>query len=295
MKQRLGARFHDDHSLFSQPLDLSAFRLYQIGELCLEPGFEVDIHPQFCFEISYIISGKGSFFWNGHVLPVCSGDVVITPASGSHTIQSGANDALFFAYMGFDFTPDSGKFSPEFLNWFQSTPQIFSQDRGQIYSHFRRCLDEFRRTAEGRLLIMEACLTQIIVWAYRGCVTDSGSLPDESSGQNPGQLVYRIMRHIDQNLLKSLTVAGIADSLGYSPYYISHLFREKTGCTLQTYIRQSKMEKAQELMSMERFSLTEIAEKLGYPSLQSFSRAFRTHTGISPSCWSHRQKSDLKK
>ena len=285
MKQRLGARFHYDHSLFSQPLELDCLKLYQIGELCLEPGFEVAQHNQSCFEISYIISGKGTFRLHDDVLQVSPGDIIITPCTGVHTIQAGDQDALFYAYMGFTFPPDNGKFSSDIRRYFQSPTQILCQDRGQIYSHFRRCMDEFRHNAEGSRLIMEACLTQIIIWACRGFSSNAGTLPDEPSIQNPGQLVYRIMRHIDRNILKPLTVTGIADSLGYSPYYISHLFREKTGGTLQAYISRSKIEKAQELMALDRFSLTEVAEKLGYPSLQSFSRAFRSIAGVSPSTW----------
>ena len=285
MKQRLGARFHYDHSLFSKPLEFDCLKLYQIGELCLEPGFEVARHNQSCIEISYIISGKGSFRLDDETLPVSPGDIIITPSSGVHTIQAGDQDALFYAYMGFTFPPDNQKFSSEIRRFFQSPSQIICQDRGQIYSHFRRCMDEFRHNADGSQLIMEACLTQIVIWAFRGFSVSSGALPDEPSIQNPGQLVYRIMRHIDRNIQKPLTVTGIADSLGYSPYYISHLFREKTDTTLQAYISRCKIEKAQELMSLDRFTLTEVAEKLGYPSLQSFSRAFRSVTGVSPSGW----------
>ena len=285
MKQRLGARFHYDHSLFSKPLNFEWLKLYQIGELCLEPGFEVGAHNQSCIEISYVISGKGTFQLDDQTIPVSPGDIIITPCFGVHRIQAGDQDALFYAYMGFTFLPDNQKFTPEILRYFQSSTQILCKDRGQIYSHFRRCMDEFRHNAEGSQLIMEACLTQIIIWACRGFSITAGTLPDEPSIQNPGQLVYRIMRHIDQNIQKALTVTGIADSLGYSPYYISHLFREKTGNTLQSYISRSKIEKAQELMALDRFSLTEIAENLGYPSLQSFSRAFRSITGVSPSGW----------
>ena len=285
MKQRLGARFHYDHSLFSKPLEFDCLKLYQIGELCLEPGFEVARHNQSCIEISYIISGKGSFHLDEETVAVSPGDIIITPISGVHAIQAGDQDALFYAYMGFTFPPDNQKFSSEIRRFFQSPNQIICQDRGQIYSHFRRCMDEFRHNADGSRLIMEACLTQIVIWAFRGFSVASGTLPDEPSIQNPGQLVYRIMRHIDRNIQKPLTVTGIADSLGYSPYYISHLFREKTGTTLQAYISRCKVEKAQELMSLDRFTLTEVAEKLSYPSLQSFSRAFRNTTGVSPSGW----------
>lgn len=293
MKQRLGTRFHYDHSLFAEPMQLDTLKLFQIGELCLEPGFEVLSHNQICWEISYIISGKGTFLLNGDFIEITAGDIIITPNSGQHSIQASDNEALFYAYIGFNFNPDNEKFGHEILGCFRSDCQTTRKDRSEIYTHFRRCMDEFYHIAEGNRLVIEACLTQIIVWTCRNLTSQSIGPSYETCIQNPGQLVYRMIRYIDRNISKPLTVMGIADSLGYSPYYISHLFKEKTGQTLQNYISTCKIEKAKELIGLQRFTLTEIAEKLSYSNLQSFSRIFRAKTNLSPSAYQKNLRKEM--
>ena len=56
MPNFLGVRFYYDNSFLSSPVKLRNFELVQIGEMCLEAGFEVPTHKQPCYEISYIFS-----------------------------------------------------------------------------------------------------------------------------------------------------------------------------------------------------------------------------------------------
>jgi len=54
------------------------------------------------------------------------------------------------------------------------------------------------------------------------------------------------------------------------------------------------MEKAKEWLSYDDDTVTEIAQKVGYNSLQSFSKAFKLAVGISPSVF-RKQKRERKK
>ena len=53
--------------------------------------------------------------------------------------------------------------------------------------------------------------------------------------------------------------------------------------TLQHYLNEKKIESAAELIKSSGLSITEIAEKLHFDSIQSFSRIFKRITGVSPS------------
>lgn len=279
-----GTWFHYDHVFTHSSMKLEMLELTQIGEICLEPGFEIAEHPQHCHEISYIISGRGTFLQDGVCASVSAGDLIITPSTGIHAIRASDTESLSFAYTGFNFL--DGKFPDQDITaHFQSSVQHICRDHSEIYTHFRKCMDEFYRSGGGSRLITEACLVQIIVWVCRNLENPPEAPNYESPLPNPGQLVYRIQRHIDNNISSALTVNGIADSLGYSPYYISHHFRERSGVTLQSYITKRKIEKSKELIELNRYSFTEIAEKLGYLNLQSFSRVFRKETGMSPSAY----------
>ena len=59
-------KFHFDNVYFESPRLYEDILLYQIGDLSCESGYAIGEHEQYCYEISYIVSGKGLFYTNGH-------------------------------------------------------------------------------------------------------------------------------------------------------------------------------------------------------------------------------------
>lgn len=117
----------------------------------------------------------------------------------------------------------------------------------------------------------------------------------EKSLENLGfKLIY------DQNnktieKIKSVVIELIHHSnhhspLNYSSYlenalnrdynYLSHLFSEHEGVTLEKYIIKQKIEKVKELVSLNEVSLNEIAFEMGYSSVAYLSYQFKKSTGI---------------
>lgn len=74
----------------------------------------------------------------------------------------------------------------------------------------------------------------------------------------------------------------MAEELGYSPSYLSHLFRAKMGITLQQYINHKKFEASVELLRDDKYSITQITSDLNYGTIQSFCKMFRKTAGCSP-------------
>ncbi len=279
----LGTKFHYDNSFISKQIKLKNLSLAQIGELCLEAGFDIPAHKQHCNEISYILSGRGIFEINGIKTPVSAGDIIITPKVGTHTIYAAENEELYFSYTGFALSEGSDLFSNEVLEFFQKREHILCRDNVSIYDYFTKCMDEFYRSGEIDLTIIESYMLQIILLTVRSSQTTLQNIDYRSISKNEGKLVYLIRKYVERNIEKPITVGGIAESLGYSIYYISHLFKEKTNITLQDYIASKKIDRAKELMKKGGFTLTEISDRLSFTSLQSFSRYFKNKVGISPS------------
>lgn len=71
--------------------------------------------------------------------------------------------------------------------------------------------------------------------------------------------------------------------LGYDYSYLSHLFSSAEGLTIEKYLIRHKIEKVKELLIYDELSLSEIAWKLGYSSVQHLSGQFKKVTGLSPS------------
>ena len=64
--------------------------------------------------------------------------------------------------------------------------------------------------------------------------------------------------------------------------YISNLFSEVTGVTIQQFIITHKIERAKELIIYNELSLKEIAYKLHYSSVGHLSNQFKKITGLTP-------------
>jgi len=65
--------------------------------------------------------------------------------------------------------------------------------------------------------------------------------------------------------------------------YISHLFSEVEGTTIEKFYINQKIEKAKELLAYDEKSLSEIAWQLGYSSTAHLSAQFKKVTGLTPS------------
>ncbi|WP_141503023.1 response regulator transcription factor [Paenibacillus luteus] len=87
---------------------------------------------------------------------------------------------------------------------------------------------------------------------------------------------------IKDHMQEQISLPHIADQVGLSPHYVSKLFREETGSTVNQYILRLRMEKAVELLKHTNKKVYEIAEEVGIPSYRYFTVTFRNWTGVSP-------------
>ena len=75
----------------------------------------------------------------------------------------------------------------------------------------------------------------------------------------------------------------LSETLSVSYQHISHLFSSMEDITIEKYIILQKIERVKELLVYEELSLSEIAYKLGYSSVQHLSGQFKKITGFTPS------------
>ncbi|TDJ57036.1 MAG: AraC family transcriptional regulator [Ignavibacteria bacterium] len=75
----------------------------------------------------------------------------------------------------------------------------------------------------------------------------------------------------------------IINEAGLSYQYVSSLFSSMEGITIEKFIIHQKIEKVKELVVYDELTLSEIAYRLGYSSVQHLSNQFKKVTGLSPS------------
>lgn len=91
------------------------------------------------------------------------------------------------------------------------------------------------------------------------------------------------MIHYSDELPKINYSDYISEKLNYDYTYLSNLFSEVKGITIQQYIILHKIERVKELILYEEFNLTEISYILQYSSVGHLSNQFKKITGLTPS------------
>ncbi|MEA4850752.1 MAG: helix-turn-helix transcriptional regulator [Paludibacter sp.] len=79
----------------------------------------------------------------------------------------------------------------------------------------------------------------------------------------------------------------ISEKLKYDYTYLSNLFSEVKGITIQQFIIIHKIERVKELLLYDELNLTEISYRMQYSSVAHLSNQFKKITGLTPSEFRH--------
>ncbi len=89
--------------------------------------------------------------------------------------------------------------------------------------------------------------------------------------------------YIKSNLTADdLSQGAMAEMAGISREYFSRIFKNATGMNYSKWLNMIRLEKATELLSRDKMSLTEVAMLSGFQSISSFNRVFHEDKGMSP-------------
>ena len=103
-----------------------------------------------------------------------------------------------------------------------------------------------------------------------------------------------ITNYIKDNYQKDLSLEGLAQIFGYSPTYLSRMFRKYAEINYKEYIQGIRLEYAyRELISSDTM-VEEIAEHSGFADGRAFAKAFRKKYGVRPSDFRKMRKQESK-
>lgn len=102
------------------------------------------------------------------------------------------------------------------------------------------------------------------------------------------------MIHYSNELPKVNYSDYISEKVGYNYTYLSNLFSEVNGMTLQQFIIMHRIERVKELLLYDELNLTEISYKMQYSSVAHLSNQFRKITGLTPSFYKQLKKKRRK-
>ncbi len=120
-----------------------------------------------------------------------------------------------------------------------------------------------------------------LITVARGGMEVVGITPDYEKRSGIGQIA-KALEYIDKNYMEHIKMKVLADSCNLSETHFRRLFAEYMNMAPLSYINLVRVQQACSLIQKTRYSMEEVAERVGYPSVSTFNRNFRKVIGTSP-------------
>lgn len=98
----------------------------------------------------------------------------------------------------------------------------------------------------------------------------------------PIEAIKKVQNYIESNLHKRMSLHELANVAGYSPWYLSKLFKKYCGKTIFDYIRALRLSQAALYLRDNDTTIIEVAFDFIFDSHEGFTRAFSKEFGITP-------------
>ena len=95
-------------------------------------------------------------------------------------------------------------------------------------------------------------------------------------------IIIELVHYSDEQIKINLS-DYLSEKLNHNYTYLSNLFSEVKGTTIEQFYLTHKIERVKELLVYDELNLTEIAYKLHYSSVAHLSNQFKKMTGLTPS------------
>lgn len=134
----------------------------------------------------------------------------------------------------------------------------------------------------GSRQMIEACLCQLLVLAFRSRGDGREQGLHLGIGQEKHQKVQQVARYLQENYAEQVSLELLSKKFFISSSYLSRNFKEVTGLTVGEYLTLQRIRQSRRLLESGEHTVTRIAELVGYDSITYFERVFKKYTGRSP-------------
>jgi len=247
---------------------------------------------------TYIEQGEAQFILNGMQYELHAGDALLMPPFMLHFIQSASAVPLIQYIVHFDLYP-----SEERIKWRDAgikheeqrripqhetllmnvNPISHIQPSDQLYvkRRFLTLMHLFTTDQPFIELQMKAIMLELLAIYLRNQIEQEQRHGKQTKGWSAiEQSIHFVQEHYH---LASLDRSMIARHAKLSPNHLSFLFKEQLNLSLHKFVNYVRIEQAKKLMLDRSLTIGQIAERVGYTSIYSFSRGFKSMTGITAS------------
>ncbi|GAA3407739.1 helix-turn-helix domain-containing protein [Paenibacillus hodogayensis] len=98
---------------------------------------------------------------------------------------------------------------------------------------------------------------------------------------------------MDRNYNNNITINTVAEHVQRSTSFLSRIFKEATGTTINDYLIHLRIKRACELLLQPKYSLEDICREIGYSNVSYFSKLFKSRMGHTPGQFRQLQAAEL--
>ena len=254
----------------------------------LPNGLRLQRRVIFDYELIHIERGSFQLLYNDVEYRVNTGNTLLLCPGIPHSFYLDSGD-ISQPHIHFDLTAtehsplipvsfkDIPAMTPQELQWIAKN--VFADDPHQPFlrvSNYKKFLSLFRsiirddtQPLEKKGLLIEL-LSLLIADNFPNLFYDEDHHPVEELIKN----------YIDAGQGLSMPLDEFAMQFSYSKYYLERRFQAAYGTSIIAYRNEKRMEVARNLL--KEHTVSEVAPMVGYPSIFSFSRAYKMHFGVPP-------------
>lgn len=236
-----------------------------------------------CAENQYII------ITNHQTYTLNVGDILMIPPFMLHELHSKPSGARFIYLIDIDMLrcfQDFKTLDPVLMEPYLCT----ASSRPDIYQHIYDSLMQMADTYFSHQIFWETAIysTLLDIFITIGVNYFSKKINEETDSSDSKQpenyeMFANLLNFIDAHYADNLTLEQAADYIGFSKYHFTRLFKQHTNTTFHNYLCHKRIQAAQSMLTADmNLPVTDIAFRIGFNNLTSFSRCFSKYTNCSP-------------
>ncbi len=253
--------------------DISIYDLGEETEGAIKPN---PIMQRSYFIIHFILSGEGTYTIktaDGETRKsLRAGDVFAIYPYDFISYKSNPNNPMHYFWV--DFNGNEGEKILEYLGFSHNNLVFNHSDPSKVYDAFLHFFEANKQNDKYLLLLNFLSLANVI--------RKGNHAISEPKHQPRDALFIRAELYIQRHIMDNIKASDVASFLHLDRSYFSTIFKKEYKMSPYAYIKQHKLEFAQNLLRNTNYSIREIADLLNFSDIYAFSSFFKKHCGVSP-------------
>lgn len=253
------------------------------------PDFKMNPHIRSEYLIHYVTQGEGTFTSGANTYPLRPNDIFIIYPSQVVSYETDPEKPLHFSWFAFV----SEKSSPliSLLGFSKENPVRRLHPQYSIEENIHLLVDLLNSSR-----YYNEFEIQSIIYSMMSNMEQSYSHSTNYKKNNHTIAFVHVKKaksYIKCNYIYPITVTDVAQHVGLERSYLSKIFHQCTGSTLQKYLLNVRIERSRFLLKHTDYTIKEISFSVGITDEYYFSRIFRQVVGISPSSYRQNEKTQV--